>query len=202
MLCDLVQPGKWVNIVTNLTYQMDDKEEEDIVSSPVFILTREERGFNLTAMVIDQRLSLLVWYFDNNARFSTIAGRTPHNHSFHASVVKFSFEDIILTFNTHLILEAAQQRKEKFLKNCPEMENEFFKTNPESILEEKDVEKIEEERFLCPITFERFKDPVTAPDGRNYERTAIVAWLKTHGTSPITLEPMKVEQLITNYGLR
>ncbi len=56
--------------------------------------------------------------------------------------------------------------------------------------------------FYCPITQELMKDPVIGPDGQTYERSAIVDWLKHHGTSPITREPMDVSQLVPNRALK
>lgn len=37
----------------------------------------------------------------------------------------------------------------------------------------------------CPITHEVIVDPVRAPDGHVYERSAIVRWLRETGTSPM-----------------
>eukprot|EP01022_Parablepharisma_sp_SALTPOND_P028415 TRINITY_DN70930_c1_g1_i1.p1 TRINITY_DN70930_c1_g1~~TRINITY_DN70930_c1_g1_i1.p1 ORF type:complete len:735 (+),score=55.14 TRINITY_DN70930_c1_g1_i1:89-2293(+) len=56
--------------------------------------------------------------------------------------------------------------------------------------------------FYCPITQELMKDPVIGPDGQTYERSAITDWLKTHGTSPITREPMDPKQLVPNRALK
>jgi hypothetical protein len=42
------------------------------------------------------------------------------------------------------------------------------------------------EALCCPITHEVFVDPVVAADGITYERSAIVDWLSTHDTSPMT----------------
>ncbi|CAF1528862.1 unnamed protein product [Rotaria sp. Silwood1] len=50
----------------------------------------------------------------------------------------------------------------------------------------------------CPITYELFRDPVLAPDGHTYERHAIEQWIQNHGTSPITRQPLFVEQLYPN----
>ena len=44
--------------------------------------------------------------------------------------------------------------------------------------------------FLCPITQELPIDPVTAEDGRVYERSAIEEWLEKNEKSPHTNEPM------------
>jgi TPR repeat protein len=40
--------------------------------------------------------------------------------------------------------------------------------------------------FLCPITFSLPVDPVTAEDGKVYERSAIEEWLKQQHKSPMT----------------
>lgn len=57
------------------------------------------------------------------------------------------------------------------------------------------------EAFLCPITHCVMRDPVTDTDGNTYERSAIEAWLKQHGTSPITRNPVRVEDLVPNRAL-
>ena len=46
------------------------------------------------------------------------------------------------------------------------------------------------EELLCPITQELPIDPVTAEDGRVYERSAITEWLQQNDKSPHTNEPM------------
>ena len=46
------------------------------------------------------------------------------------------------------------------------------------------------EELLCPITQELPIDPVTAEDGRVYERSAITEWLQQNEKSPHTNEPM------------
>ncbi|CAF3893334.1 unnamed protein product [Rotaria sp. Silwood1] len=50
----------------------------------------------------------------------------------------------------------------------------------------------------CPITMELFHDPVSAPDGHTYEKQAIEQWIRSHGTSPITRQPLSIEQLHPN----
>lgn len=44
--------------------------------------------------------------------------------------------------------------------------------------------------FLCPITQELPVDPVTAEDGKIYEKSAIVEWLSRQSRSPHTNKPM------------
>lgn len=44
--------------------------------------------------------------------------------------------------------------------------------------------------LVCPITFALPLDPVTAEDGKVYERSAIEEWLRKHERSPVTNVPM------------
>jgi hypothetical protein len=48
---------------------------------------------------------------------------------------------------------------------------------------------------ICPITQEPIKDPVFAPDFYTYERSALEQWLRTNPTSPMTRQPMRIEDL-------
>jgi len=48
---------------------------------------------------------------------------------------------------------------------------------------------------ICPITLDVYRDPVLAGDGHVYERIAIVQWIEQHGTSPLTREPLNVDDL-------
>jgi len=48
---------------------------------------------------------------------------------------------------------------------------------------------------ICPITQEPIKDPVCAPDFYTYERSALEQWLRTNPTSPMTRQPMRLEDL-------
>jgi len=56
--------------------------------------------------------------------------------------------------------------------------------------------------FLCPITHETMRDPVTASDGYSYEREAIERWLSDHDTSPMTNAVMLNTNLVSNHVLR
>ena len=56
--------------------------------------------------------------------------------------------------------------------------------------------------MYCPITRDIMDDPVTASDGKNYERAAIVKWLVENDTSPSTNLPLASKTLTTNHELR
>ncbi len=55
--------------------------------------------------------------------------------------------------------------------------------------------------LLCPITLTIMKDPVLAPDGYTYERSAIEQWLQKHGTSPQTRQRINKNDLVPNRAL-
>lgn len=56
--------------------------------------------------------------------------------------------------------------------------------------------------FTCPITHIIMKDPVLDNEGNSYERNAILQWLLTHNTSPITRSFLKKEDLKSNRSLK
>ena len=54
----------------------------------------------------------------------------------------------------------------------------------------------------CPITHQLFQDPVVAEDGYTYEREAIINWINTNGTSPVTRQPLSINQLRPNLTIK
>ena len=58
------------------------------------------------------------------------------------------------------------------------------------------------ENFLCPITGEVMKDPVSDREGNTYERAAIEDWLRRNPTSPITRTPLDASSLAPNRALK
>ena len=56
--------------------------------------------------------------------------------------------------------------------------------------------------FICPITHEIIADPVIDKEGNTYERAAILNWLRTKTTSPISRNPLNQNQLTDNRALK
>jgi Mg-chelatase subunit ChlD len=56
--------------------------------------------------------------------------------------------------------------------------------------------------FICPITLAIMDDPYSDIDGNTYEKDAIINWVRLHNNSPITRNPMRVEDLVPNRALR
>jgi hypothetical protein len=56
--------------------------------------------------------------------------------------------------------------------------------------------------LICPITLQIMTEPVLAPDGYTYEKSAIESWLRRHGTSPHTRFRMRISDLVVNRAVR
>lgn len=57
--------------------------------------------------------------------------------------------------------------------------------------------------FLCPITHEIMREPVTCSDGYTYERNAISEWFMSgRYTSPMTNELLTTKDYVFNIELR
>ena len=56
--------------------------------------------------------------------------------------------------------------------------------------------------YKCPITLSIMKHPYIMPDGQTYEYDAIQTALNIKPYSPVTRQPMKMSQGITNYALK
>jgi len=58
-------------------------------------------------------------------------------------------------------------------------------------------------RYICPVTQKPIRYPVTDPNGNAiYEREAILRWLETHGTSPVTFRPLHARDLVLKSDLK
>mmetsp|Transcript_20870 Transcript_20870/g.30901 ORF Transcript_20870/g.30901 Transcript_20870/m.30901 type:complete len:724 (+) Transcript_20870:59-2230(+) len=61
---------------------------------------------------------------------------------------------------------------------------------------------LKEDFLICPITGQQIGDPVIDHEGNSYEKAAILEWLSENNTSPITRNPLRVDQLVPNRSLR
>jgi hypothetical protein len=57
-------------------------------------------------------------------------------------------------------------------------------------------------QYICPLTKEIMKEPMTDFEGNSYERDAILKYLETHNTSPVTGNPLCPLHLTTNSAMR
>lgn len=56
--------------------------------------------------------------------------------------------------------------------------------------------------FYCPITGELMKEPVSDTEGFSYEKSAILQWLQTNHTSPLTRNTLHPSDLTNNLSLK
>jgi hypothetical protein len=57
--------------------------------------------------------------------------------------------------------------------------------------------------FLCPISLDLMRDPVTAPTGITYDRESVEGWLaRGHATCPVTGRPLRLADLVPNHATR
>ena len=55
--------------------------------------------------------------------------------------------------------------------------------------------------YYCPISCDLILDPVITPDGISYEREAIENWIRVNGKSPMTRNPLALQDLRENDAL-
>ncbi|KAF8049634.1 hypothetical protein N665_0095s0094 [Sinapis alba] len=69
---------------------------------------------------------------------------------------------------------------------------------------EEEEEEIEiPNYFICPISLEIMKDPVTTVSGITYDRQSIVQWLEKVPSCPVTKQPLPLDSDLTpNHMLR
>lgn len=56
--------------------------------------------------------------------------------------------------------------------------------------------------FMCPLTLDILRDPVIAPSGYTYERSAILDFIKKYAIDPVTRTPLTPTQLYPNNNLK
>lgn len=66
-----------------------------------------------------------------------------------------------------------------------------------------DLELIIPNHFLCPISLQLMKDPVTLSTGATYDRDSIERWIDAgNSTCPITNQPLKNPEPLPNHAIR
>ena len=63
---------------------------------------------------------------------------------------------------------------------------------------EAEVEVEVPEEYVCPLSTEIMREPVSCPSGITYERCWIERWLETEVTCPVTRKALNARQLFPN----
>ena len=74
--------------------------------------------------------------------------------------------------------------------------------SPSVCQEIKPLSEAEANVYTCPINMEIFVDPVITKEGYTFERHAIVKWLATNNTCPLSRGPLTINELIPNKNLK
>ncbi|CAN6178583.1 unnamed protein product [Urochloa humidicola] len=57
--------------------------------------------------------------------------------------------------------------------------------------------------FVCPISLDLMRDPVTAPTGITYDRESVESWLaRGNARCPVTSRPLRLADLVPNHATR
>ena len=91
----------------------------------------------------------------------------------------------------------SHSEKPKQKKPAPKKEEKTTTCGPSS----QKTTKLED-ILRCPITGNIMNDPVVAADGHTYERKAITEWIREHGTSPKTNQPLSPDLLFPNLAMK
>ena len=91
----------------------------------------------------------------------------------------------------------SHSEKPKQKKPAPKKEEKKTTCDPSS----QKTTKLED-ILRCPIAGNIMNDPVVAADGHTYERKAITEWIREHGTSPKTNQPLSPDLLFPNLAMK
>jgi hypothetical protein len=57
-------------------------------------------------------------------------------------------------------------------------------------------------QYICPITKQLMVRPMMTKTGFNFERDAIIAWVNDYGSCPLTRQPLRKGDVVTNHALK
>lgn len=92
-----------------------------------------------------------------------------------------------------------------YMKSTINNRDSFFhesSSSDESSSSEEDERASIPQEFLCPISHEIMRDPVTTAAGHSYDRKYIEDWLKTNDTDPLTNTILIYKKLTPNWTLK
>ena len=68
--------------------------------------------------------------------------------------------------------------------------------NINNIINPMKEEEFDENYGICPITLEYMKNPVLAPSGNYYEKSAIIEWIEKNHNDPFSRENLAEDMLV------
>jgi hypothetical protein len=100
------------------------------------------------------------------------------------------------------IIERELERRDENKGSLRDRVGESLRSGFERLVKTKPTPRPLPDSFYCSITLELMREPVIDPDGRTFERDAIIHWIRANGTSPVTRNALAVSQLRSNDALR
>mmetsp|Transcript_12658 Transcript_12658/g.25640 ORF Transcript_12658/g.25640 Transcript_12658/m.25640 type:complete len:140 (-) Transcript_12658:34-453(-) len=58
------------------------------------------------------------------------------------------------------------------------------------------------DEFICPLTLEIMQYPVMTKTGHNYEKKALMGWLRENPVCPLTRQPLSISKVVSNGNLK
>ena len=124
---------------------------------------------------------------------------TPEGISYERAALEARGEDLSKVYENRalksIVMEAIEYRSSSSLKRLQhsvlqfsqQLMNEYHRPLPDA--------------YYCPITLGLIHVPVIDPEGYTYERVAIENWIRCNGASPVTRQPIAIEDLYPNRTL-
>ena len=163
------------------------------------------------------RANYLRWELDaaeRATRLENVRSKLLRSHLMQSSEEEnetHAFTEVIdLVTNENDAMDASETRRPSFATTSDEPPQSFT-AEEKRTLEEMFVRFRERDNktrdppdcFCCVLTFEVFRDPVVAPSGNSYERSALEEHLKKVGPfDPVTRAPTTLDDLRPNVALR
>ena len=96
-----------------------------------------------------------------------------------------------------MLQERGQEVVENFNRKVAELRAVFAAADP-ATHKPREVP----DHLVDMITFEPMHDPVITKNGHSYERATIYEHLKRSPTDPLTRDPLTIDELRSNFGLK
>jgi hypothetical protein len=172
---------------TNLNRKVGERVfEEDLKH---FIPANEDTNFTMGEMIAFEDTNSVTR--EVTLRYGRISKRLDHHH-------------YVIERAPHVAVTLNSQVMRKFVLSTDEekSEEELLHSSAPQPTNTKIVHETLSSALICPITQEIFREPVILSDGNTYEKSAILQWLQTRDTSPLTRERLSSKVLIPNYMIQ
>ncbi|RMX88424.1 hypothetical protein D0868_14822 [Hortaea werneckii] len=100
-----------------------------------------------------------------------------------------------------LDIERTQEAHETFTRQTADLVTVFASADPTTVGTHHQPREVSD-HLVDMITFEPMHDPVITKNGHSYERATLYEHLKRSPTDPLTRDPLTIDELRSNFGLK